>query len=140
MHEQLDRKTRVDGSSDRSFGLVMAGFFALVGLAPLVFGKGGTPRLWALAVAAAFLVLALAWTAPLAPLNRLWFRLGLLLHRVMSPVILVLLYAVGIVPVGLLMRAFGKDPLRLRRDPHAASYWIVREPPGPAPETMANQH
>jgi hypothetical protein len=140
MHEQLDRKARVEGSSDRAFGLVMAGFFALVGVAPLVFGKDGGPRLWALAVSAVFLVLALAWTAPLAPLNRVWFRLGMLLHRITSPVILALLYGVGILPVGLLMRAVGKDPLRLRRKADAASYWIPREPPGPAPETMANQY
>jgi saxitoxin biosynthesis operon SxtJ-like protein len=140
MHEQLDRKARVEGSSDRAFGLVMAAFFALVAIAPLVFGKGGGLRLWALAVSAVFLGLALLWTAPLAPLNRVWFRLGMLLHRITSPVILALLYGVGILPVGLVMRAVGKDPLRLRRNADAPSYWIVREPPGPAPETMANQY
>jgi len=139
MHEQLDRKARVEGSSDRAFGLVMAGFFALVAIAPLVLGKDGGLRLWALAIAAVFLAFALLWTAPLAPLNRVWFRLGMLLHRITSPVILALLYGVGILPVGLIMRAAGKDPLRLRRNAQAASYWIPREPPGPAPETMANQ-
>ena len=75
----------------------------------------------------------------LAPFNALWFRFGLLLHRVVSPVILALLFFTTVAPVGLLMRAFGKDPLRLKKDRAADSYWILREPPGPSPESMKQQ-
>ena len=117
----------------------MAGAFALIALAPLLHRPAGGIRSWSLLVSAGFA--ALAWLAPraLAPLNRLWAAFGLLLHRLVSPVVLSLLFFCTIAPVGLLMRLFGQDPLRLRRDSSAASYWVRREPPGPAPETMKNQ-
>lgn len=137
MHESFDREEEVQGSSDRSFGIVMAAFFALVGLFPLL--HGGHVRWWALGVAAAFVACALFWTVPLRPLNRLWIKFGLLLSRIISPVILALLFYVTFTPIGLLMRAFGKDPMRRRRNKSATSYWIPRDPPGPAPETMKQQ-
>jgi hypothetical protein len=56
-----------------------------------------------------------------------------------SPVAMGLVFVTTVVPIGLVMRALGKDPLRLRRDSDAASYWIPRDPPGPAPDTMKNQ-
>lgn len=139
MHEDLSREEIIQGSSDRAFGVVMACFFGIIGLLPLIFGSGPSVRWWALAIA--FIFGALAWLRPatLAPLNRLWLRFGLLLSKVVSPVILGLLFFVTIMPIGLVMRALGKDPLRLRKDKSAASYWIVRDPPGPAAETMKNQ-
>ena len=139
MHEDFSREEEVKGSSDRSFGLVLAGFFALVALGPLVRAPHDQIRYWAFAPALVFLLLALFWTAPLAPLNRLWLKLGLLLFRVVSPIALGLLFYLTMTPIGLLMRATGKDPLRLKRDPAAASYWLPREPPGPPPESMKNQ-
>jgi hypothetical protein len=72
-------------------------------------------------------------------LNRVWLRLGLVLYKVVSPIAMGLVFVTTVVPIGLVMRALGKDPLRLRRDSHAASYWIQRDPPGPAPDTMKNQ-
>ena len=74
-----------------------------------------------------------------APLNRLWLKFGLLLYKVMNPLILGLLFFVTIMPIGLVMRAFGKDFLRLRLDRNAKSYWIDRTPPGPPPQSMRNQ-
>ena len=65
-------------------------------------------------VAAAFAVLALLWTGAARPLNRWWLKLGLLLSKVVSPIVLMLLFYVTVTPIGLLMRAIGKDPLRLR--------------------------
>lgn len=124
------------GSSDRGFGLVMAAFFAIVGLWPVPWS--GQPRLWSLGVAAVFMGAALARPGALAPLNRLWTRFGLLLHRIVNPVVMGLVFYLTVTPIGLLMRALGKDPLRLRLDRTAATYWIEREP-GPAPETMKNQ-
>jgi hypothetical protein len=82
-----------------------------------------------------------AWLSPaaLAPLNRVWTRFGLLLHRIVSPVVLGVMFFVVVTPMGLIMRALGKDPLRLRFDRDARSYWIDRRPPGPAPDTLNNQ-
>jgi hypothetical protein len=124
-------------SSDRGFGFTFAGFFALVALWPL--WRGGSVRLWALAVAAGFLVAALVWPGLLAPLNRAWARLGLILHRIVNPIVMGAIFYGAITPMGLVMRWARRDALRLRRDPLASTYWIERRPPGPAPDTMTNQ-
>ena len=75
----------------------------------------------------------------LHPLNRVWFALGLLLHHVVNPVVMALMFYGAILPMALLLRALGKDLLRLKREPQAASYWIAREPPAPAPDSMSKQ-
>jgi len=136
-HESLSRQHDVKMGSDKSFGLVFAGFFSIIGLWPLLGGEGA--RLWALAVAAGFCGAAFIKPALLKPLNGLWFKFGLLLHKVVSPVILSLLYLVAIVPAGLVMKALGKDPLRLKMDKSADTYWIARDPPGPAAESFKQQ-
>lgn len=126
-HEQLDREHEVATSSDRAFGLVFAAVFALVGVLRTWWSHADGP--WWFAGCAAFAALALFWTAPLAPLNRLWSRLGMLLHAVVNPLLMGLIFLVSIVPIGLLMRLAGKDPLRLRLDRAAGTYWIPCEPP-----------
>jgi hypothetical protein len=136
-HEDFNRQEDIKPSSDRGFGLVVATFFLIVSLWPLI--QGESIRWWALGVSAVFLVLALFWTGTLAPLNKLWTKLGVLLYGIVNPVVMALLFYVTVTPIALLMRMLGKDPLRLRRDPDAASYWINRTPPGPAPESMKNQ-
>jgi hypothetical protein len=136
-HESYERREEVRGSSDRAFGIVFAVVFALIGLLPLAFGGGG--RVWALAVGAAFLAVALAFPRVLAPLNRLWLRFGLLLHRIVSPLVLGIMFFLVVTPMGLLMRALGKDLLRLKFDERSSSYWIERVPPGPPPESLKDQ-
>ncbi|MBI1398047.1 MAG: hypothetical protein GC151_18895 [Betaproteobacteria bacterium] len=136
-HESYQREEKIEGSSNRSFGLVFAVVFTLVAVLPLV--HGGSMRLWSFGVAAVFAILAVTVPDVLAPLNRLWTRLGLLMHAVVNPVVLGLMFFVVITPTGLVMRMFGKDPLRLRRDPDAASYWIERTPPGPKPDSLGDQ-
>ena len=136
-HEDFDRSGEAKTSSDRSFGIVFAVVFAVVWLWPLVFD--GRPRWWALVLAAAFLIVALAAPRLLAPANRLWTKFGTLLHHVVSPVVLGFLFYLVVTPTGMIMRGFGKDPLRLRPKPKAESYWIDRRPPGPPPESMPHQ-
>lgn len=136
-HESFDRAEGTSGSSNRSFGLVFAVVFAIVALLPLL--GGGPPRMWSLGIAAVFAVLAFALPRVLAPLNRLWLKFGLLLHRIVNPVVLGIMFFLVVTPTGLLMRLFGKDPLRLKREPSAASYWIERTPPGPKPESLGDQ-
>ncbi len=138
MHEHTPRHTTpAPSSSDRSFGMVFTAFFAIVGLLPLLNGHG--MRSWALGLAALFLLLALAVPRTLAPANRLWTKFGLLLHRIVSPVALGVLFFCVVTPTGILMRLFGKDLLRLRFDPAARSYWIERKPSGPDAESLKNQ-
>jgi hypothetical protein len=132
-----DEDEPVHGSSDRTFGLVFTAFFLLVGLAPLLHGRALRP--WSVALGLAFLAVALVRPALLAPLNRLWTRFGLLLHRIVNPIVMAVMFFVALTPFAMVLRLMGKDPLRRRREPAASTYWIARTPPGPTPKSMTNQ-
>jgi hypothetical protein len=123
--------------SDRSFGIVFAGAFAIIAVFPLF--TGGQLRLWAIGLSAVFLVAALVAPRLLGPLNALWGRVGLLLNRIVSPVALLLVFAVAVLPTGWLLRLFGKDPLRRSVDRQASTYWIERVPPGRPDGQMKKQ-
>lgn len=119
--------------SERSFGLVFAGAFGVIAVLPLVHGH--PVRLWALPVAALFLGLALIRPATLAPLNRLWFRFGVALGKVMTPVTMGLLFVIAVIPTALVMKLLRKDPMQRRLAPEAPTYWERRErQPGPMRE------
>ena len=119
--------SKVKIGSDRSFGIVFAVVFAVIAFWPLV--DSAQIRLWALVLGAT--LAAIAWLAPhvLKPLNRLWFKIGLGLGRVVSPVVMLLLFATTITPIALIMRVMGKDLLKQKLDPSTSSYWISRETP-----------
>jgi hypothetical protein len=136
-HENYTRDEEITGPGNRQFGLVFAAVFAIVALWPVVSGR--PVRWWSAVVAAAFLTAALVAPRILAPLNRVWLWVGLLLHKCVSPIVLGLVFFSTVTPIGLLLRALGKDPLRLRLDPAAPTYWIERRPPGPAADSMPNQ-
>jgi Saxitoxin biosynthesis operon protein SxtJ len=108
--------------SDRSFGLVFSGFFLLIALFPLT--GGGGLRWWAVAVSAAFAVMAFVRPSWLRPLNVLWFRFGLLLNRIVSPVVMGILFFLVVTPIGVLRRIRNPDPLRQQFDTGSASYWL----------------
>ena len=141
LHTDVNRPQAANIGSERAFGLVFAGVFLLVALWPLLerASTHESPRIWAIAVAAAFALSA--WLAPrlLAPLNRLWFRFGALLHRIVSPIALGVIFFGVITPFALVMRLFGRDELLLRRRSARPSYWVRREPPGPPPDSFHNQ-
>jgi hypothetical protein len=127
----------VESSSNRSFGFVFAVVFLIVAAWPL-FSKE-PPRWWALAISAAFALIAALRPALLEALNRWWTKLGLVLAAIVSPIALGILFYGIVTPLGALSRLLGKDPLRLKRDASAPSYWLPREPPGPPPTSMTNQ-
>jgi hypothetical protein len=85
------------------------------------------------------LIPAVFFPSVLSPLNRAWLRFGLLLNRIVSPIVLALVFYGVVTPMAVLFRRFGNNALRLQRDPNSSSYWIARRPPGPAPETLKNQ-
>src|SRR5262245_57254717 len=127
---------RAKTTSNKSFGLLIAGVLALV--AGIQGVGGGDFSAW-LVAAAFFLMVAIAMPRLLLPLKHIWLKLGNALHVVISPIALGILYMFSIVPVGLLARLFGKDLLSLRRDAGAPSYWIRREPSGPTADALRNQ-
>jgi len=124
-------------SSDRAFGLVFASLFTIVACWPLL--DGAPIRYWALAVGTVFFLLAVVRPHSLALANRWWARFGLLLSRIVSPLALGFVYYVAVVPVGILMRLFGKDNLGLRFDRSAQSYWVKRDPKARPDDSMKNQ-
>lgn len=132
----VSRRQAVVGSN-RTFGVVFAAVFGIIAIWPVL--SGGWPRWWASAIAGIFLAGALVAPRFLAPLNRAWFHFGLVLHRVINPIVMGIIYYGTVVPIGLILRLRGKDLLRLRRDPDAKSYWIARDPPGPARGSMTKQ-
>ncbi len=115
----------------------MAAAAAVLGCLPLL--RAASPHWWLLAVAVVFAVLSLAAPRVLFPLNYAWFRFGLLLHRVISPLVIGAVFFLCVTPIGVIMRMLGKDVLSLHRRDDLASYWIARDPPGPDPGTMTNQ-
>jgi hypothetical protein len=140
LHEDLSRAEEVKGGSDRGFGLTVGGILLVIAVVRTWLHDGyGITELVLAPIGLCLVGLGLAWPRSLAGLNRAWTKLGLLMFKVISPVVLALLYVITFVPIGLLMRASGRDPLRLKRDPAATTYWVKREPPGPAPESMIHQ-
>ena len=137
-HERMAGHEAIEGSSDRAFGLVFTAFFAVVAIVPLMHGR--PLRWWSVGVAIAVLAIALARPALLHPLNRLWTRLGHLLGKVTTPIVIGIMFYGVITPIGLMRRMFGgAGSLHLGFEPAKASYWIERTPPGPAPESIKHQ-
>ena len=136
-HEDLQRNDKPERSSDRAFGLVFAAVFSIVAIWPLL--DGAALRWWAAGVAAAFALVALARPVLLSGANRLWAKLGMLIGHVVGPVAAAVLFYAMFVPIGFITRRMGKDPLRLKIDASAKTYWVQREPPGPSGESLTNQ-
>jgi hypothetical protein len=136
VHEDYTQAEHVEGSSNRDFGLVFAGVGAVVGSWWLWHGRPGA--VWWLAAGFVFAALALLRPDWLAPLNRAWTRLGLVLFHIVNPVVLGILYFLVVTPVAYMMRLAGHRSFRMRPEP-CETYWVKRDPPGPAPETIRNQ-
>ncbi len=137
-HEKIVSHDDREPPSIKNFGITFAIVFAVIGLWPPLF-RGEYPHYWAVALAIAFV--AAAYLAPglLQPLNQLWFRVGMLLHRIVNPVVLGIMFLVFITPIALVLRLLGKKLIPLAFESNTASYWINRDPPGPAPDSLRNQ-
>lgn len=137
MSSELQGHSKIEVGSNRSFGLVFFVVFLLIGLYPLL--DGGAVRLWSLIVSGVFLFFSFVFSNVLTPLNVLWFKFGMLLAKIVNPIVMFIIYALTIVPFGLGARLMGKDLLGRKLHPEQESYWIEREPPGPKPESLKNQ-
>jgi hypothetical protein len=137
-HEDLHRDEDFKHSSNRAFGYTFAAVFLV--FAGISLWRQGSLWPYLGAIASAFLLLSLIAPDVLAAPNRMWARFGLLLHRIVNPLVMGLVFFLVVTPIGMIMRLAGKDFLRLRFDGAAASYWIDRDPPGPSPDGMRNQY
>lgn len=137
-HERLTADEPIKGSSDRSFGLVIAAVATAFATWP-AFTTSGAIRYWLLIPAIALFVVAVVRPSSLRSLNQVWTRLGLLMHHVTSPLVLGIIFFGVVMPIGLILRVLDKRPLQLKYEPDAATYWIQREPPGPDGPSLSNQ-
>jgi hypothetical protein len=137
LHEDLKREDQTAGPSNRKFGLTLGIILALIAILKLV-ERSDWGVIWGV-LAVALIGSGLLRPALLSLPNALWLKLGLLLHRIVNPIIMAVLFFGTILPIGLLMRAFGKDPLRLRLDKAADSYWLPRSDERPQSEAMRQQ-
>ena len=109
--------------SNRSFGIVFFIVFLLIATYPLI--NNGELRIWSLILSLAFLILGLLNSKILYPLNKIWFKFGLLLGRIVSPLVMVIIFFLVVTPIGLLMRILNKDLLNLKFN-KSKSYWIEK--------------
>ena len=113
-------------SSNRSFGIVFFVVFALIALYPLI--NNGEIRTWSVIISLIFLILGLLNSIILTPLNKLWFKFGIFLGKVISPLIMGIIFFLVVTPIGLIMRLSGKDVLNLKYNKNK-SYWIEKNGP-----------
>ena len=113
-------------SSNRSFGIVFFIVFLLIALYPLL--KDNDLRIWSLVISFIFLILGLINSKILTPLNRLWFKFGLLLGKFISPLIMGIIFFIVVTPIGIIMRLFKKDLLNLKFN-EKETYWIEKKGP-----------
>lgn len=128
---------QVEMGSERGFGLVFTTVLLLVALVPLL--DAGRPRYWWLVGAGCLLLVSIFRPALLRPLNMVWFKFGLLLGAMVSPVLMALIFVIIVTPIALCLRVLGKDLLNLKFNPDLDSYWIDRQKSGQQMGSMKNQ-
>ena len=119
------KKKEIKISSNKSFGIVFFVIFLVVALWPLI--NEGEIRIWSIVISIIFLFLGLINSKILTPLNKLWFRFGILLGNVFSPIVMGIIYFGVITPIGILMKLIGKDILNLKQNKKSSTYWIKKE-------------
>ncbi len=110
--------------SNRSFGVVFFVVFLIISLWPLL--NSGEIRIWSLILSIFFLILGLINSKILTPLNKLWFKFGIFLGNIISPIIMGLIYFIVVTPIALLLKIFGKDVIGLKRN-KSNTYWKTKE-------------
>ena len=127
-HENFADGPAASGPSNRNFGLTVGGILAAIGAARGLWAGFSALEWTLLALGGVLVALALVAPAGLTIANRLWIGLGHILFRVVNPVVMLLMYALCIVPAGLAARMFGYDPLKRKFDRAGKTYWIDKNP------------
>ena len=118
---------KIKGSTERNFGLVLATFFMIICLYPVL--KGESIRFWALSISIILYCLGLFLPKTLIVPNKLWFKFGMILGAIVAPIVMGLIFFLTVTPIGIIMRLLGKDILNQRIEKSAKSYWIKRKDP-----------
>ena len=111
-------------SSNKSFGIVFAIVFFLIGLWPII--ESNDIRIWSLILSVIFLILGLMNSSILTPLNKIWFRFGIFLGNFIAPVVMGIIFFFVVTPIGLIMRLLGRDLIKLKKN-NENSYWIEKK-------------
>ena len=119
------RKSKIKTSSNQNFGLVFFFAFLIIGLWPLL--NDGQVRIWSFIISIIFLFLGVMNSKLLTPLNKIWFKIGLLLGAIVAPIIMGAIFFLVVTPIALIMKIIGKDSLYRKYDKHSKSYWIKRK-------------
>ena len=117
--------TKIKISSNKSFGIVFSIVFIIIATWPMT--NGEQVRIWSIVVSLIFLILGLANSRLLMPLNLIWFKFGLILGAIVAPIIMGIVFFIVITPTGFIMRIFGKDLLNKKYNNKCKSYWKNRE-------------
>ena len=113
-------------SSNRSFGIVFFIFFLIISLYPILYS--GNIRIWSLLISIVFLILGLLNSNLLTPVNKIWLKFGLLLSKIISPIVMGIIFFLVVTPIGFLMKLLNKDILKLKYNKNK-SYWIDKNEP-----------
>ena len=120
------KNTEIKIGSNKSFGIVFFVVFLLIAIYPLI--NDGELRIWSLVIAIIFLILGLINSKVLTPLNKLWFKFGLFLGKIVSPLIMGIIFFFVVTPTAFIMRIIGKDLLNLKFN-NKKTYWIEKTDP-----------
>lgn len=117
-------ENKVKMLSDRTFGLIFAGIFAVISFFPMLFGN--EIRTWALIVSALFFIPAMVYPRVLFPLNKLWLKFGFFMHSIINPILMGLVFFLTVLPTGIILKILGKDPMHRKFESDSKTYWIER--------------
>ena len=120
----MKAESKIKISSNRSFGLVFFVVFLIVALWPLKSGED--IRIWSLALSIIFFILGILNSKLLTPLQRMWFKFGIFLGAIVSPIVMGMIYFLVVTPIGIFMRFLGKDLLKTSNVKNVSTYWIKR--------------
>ena len=124
-HEKINRDEDVKMGSERGFGLVFTTVFVIIAAFPIF--NGEPLRIWAILIAIIFAASTLFAPTALRPLNSVWFKFGIILHRIMSPLIMGIIFFGAVLPTALVLRCFKHKLLQTNFEEKSVTYWISRE-------------
>lgn len=124
---QTNKHTSIEKGSEKSFGIVFSVVFLIIGLYPLTYSKEF--YLWSIIISFIFLILAYFTPKILYIPNKLWFKFGIIIASITTPIIMILVYLISVLPIGIIIKLLGKKLIDKKFDKNIKSYWIKKSEP-----------